>query len=56
MEKENSTRRREQSAISDLCKLEESKRKEINQSLEEFTRKGYRVLAAKPKAVLLWWE
>jgi H+-transporting ATPase len=33
------------SAISDLCKIEESRRKEINQNLEDFTKKGYRVLA-----------
>ena len=33
------------SAISDLCKIEESKRKEVNQNLEDFTKKGYRVLA-----------
>jgi H+-transporting ATPase len=33
------------SAISDLCKLEDSKREEINQSLKKFTKKGYRVLA-----------
>jgi len=33
------------SAIFDLCKLEESRRTEINQNVENFTRKGYRVLA-----------
>ena len=33
------------SAISDLCKLEESRAKEIDQGLEGFTKKGYRVLA-----------
>ena len=33
------------SAISDLCRLEDSKRMEVDRSLEEFTKKGYRVLA-----------
>ena len=33
------------SAISDLCGLGDSKRKEVSRNLEEFTKKGYRVLA-----------
>ena len=33
------------SAISDLCRLESSKRKEVDRGLEEFTGRGYRVLA-----------
>ena len=33
------------SAISDLCRLEDSKRMEVDRNLEEFTKMGYRVLA-----------